>query len=152
MRLLSNGYPAQLCCTTQDLDLHSHLEDLDNRGRRHSVRIRGLPEGVGPGELERTVVHIFNDLLDCHQTRRLHWSASIVPCVLEAEIPIPSGMSSVALLIFASKKRSCHVPAINPTFFFKAENCSCSRISHISRRKAVPLWSFCGASGSPNLT
>lgn len=30
------------------LEMHYHFEDLDNRGRRSNLRIRGIPESVGP--------------------------------------------------------------------------------------------------------
>lgn len=54
------------------LDTHSeHLQDLcrrveglNNQGRRHDILVRGLPETVLSGQLEATVVGIFNDLLE----------------------------------------------------------------------------------------
>lgn len=45
-------------------DLYRRVEDLDNRGRRHNIRVRGLTESTPPGQLEATVVSIFNDLLE----------------------------------------------------------------------------------------
>lgn len=45
-------------------DLYRRVEDLDNRGRRHNIRVRGLPETVPLGKLEATVIGIFNDLLE----------------------------------------------------------------------------------------
>lgn len=41
-----------------------HLEDLDNRGRRHNIRIQGLPEAVEQPQLEQTMIEFFNILLD----------------------------------------------------------------------------------------
>lgn len=46
------------------LEIHRHLEDLDNRGRCHNIRIRGIPESVDQQHIEQTVNGIFNDLLD----------------------------------------------------------------------------------------
>lgn len=46
------------------LDLHRHVEDLDNRGRRHNIRVRGLPETVDNAHLEQALLQIFNGLLD----------------------------------------------------------------------------------------
>lgn len=54
-------YDAQL---THLLDLHRHIEDLDNRGRRHKIRVRGMPENNDPGLLQQTVSNIFNELID----------------------------------------------------------------------------------------
>lgn len=45
-------------------NLHSQVEDLDNRGHRHNIRLRGVPEGVEATELQQTVCSIFNNLLD----------------------------------------------------------------------------------------
>lgn len=44
-------------------ELHRQVEDLDNRGRRHNVRVRGVPEGIDQAALQHTVCSIFNDLL-----------------------------------------------------------------------------------------
>lgn len=45
-------------------ELHRHLEDLDNRGRCHNLRVRGLPKPIEPSQLTRTTVALFNDLLE----------------------------------------------------------------------------------------
>lgn len=45
-------------------DLHRQVEDLDNRGRRHNIRVRGVPEGIDPSALTQTVCTIFNELLE----------------------------------------------------------------------------------------
>lgn len=50
--------------TLQLRDLNRHLEDLDNRGRRHNLRIRGLPETIDRDQLENSVINLFNNLLD----------------------------------------------------------------------------------------
>lgn len=39
-----------------------HLEDLDNRGRRNNIRIRGLPEAEGQEDLQVILESIFNNL------------------------------------------------------------------------------------------
>uniref|UniRef100_A0A8C5PJY0 Uncharacterized protein n=1 Tax=Leptobrachium leishanense TaxID=445787 RepID=A0A8C5PJY0_9ANUR len=42
-----------------------HMEDLDNRGRRNNLRIRGLPDTEeSPADLIPTLTSIFNTLLD----------------------------------------------------------------------------------------
>lgn len=46
-------------------DLHRQVEDLDNRGRRHNVRVRGVPEGIDTPALLQAICSIFNNLLDC---------------------------------------------------------------------------------------
>ncbi|XP_056387176.1 uncharacterized protein LOC130282688 isoform X2 [Hyla sarda] len=44
-------------------DLHSHVEDLDNRGRRNNIRVRGLPEATRDEDLHATLEAIFNLIL-----------------------------------------------------------------------------------------
>lgn len=61
-----------LCRVTQKVDAHilqlrdlqRHVEDLDNRGRHHNLRVRGLPETVEAEQLTATVTGLFNNLLD----------------------------------------------------------------------------------------
>lgn len=48
----------------QLMELHRHMEELDNRGRCHNIRLWGLPESVTNDQLEMALLHIFNDLLD----------------------------------------------------------------------------------------
>uniref|UniRef100_A0A803K8U8 Uncharacterized protein n=1 Tax=Xenopus tropicalis TaxID=8364 RepID=A0A803K8U8_XENTR len=43
--------------------LRKHMEDLDNRGRRNNLRIRGIPESVTNAELQQTVSSLFNTIL-----------------------------------------------------------------------------------------
>lgn len=50
--------------TLQPRDLQRHMEDLDNRGRCHNLRIRGLPESVETEQFFSTVMSLFNNLLD----------------------------------------------------------------------------------------
>lgn len=45
------------------LDMTRHLKDLDNRGRRNNIRLRGLQESNGRTPLN-SPVHVFNGLLD----------------------------------------------------------------------------------------
>lgn len=54
-------YDTQL---SQLFELHRDVEDLDNRGRRHNIRVRGVPESTDPGSLQQTICAIFNDLID----------------------------------------------------------------------------------------
>lgn len=49
---------------THTLQLNCHMEDLDNRGRRHNLIVWGLPESVEPGQLTQTVASLFNNFLD----------------------------------------------------------------------------------------
>ncbi|XP_040194428.1 uncharacterized protein LOC120927670 [Rana temporaria] len=44
-------------------DLHRQVEDLENRSRRHNLRLRGLPEIVDHDQLTSVVSDIFNNLL-----------------------------------------------------------------------------------------
>lgn len=52
------------CHTLQLRDLQRHVEDLDNRGRRHNLRIRGIPEAVEHDRTLAVVTGLFNHLLD----------------------------------------------------------------------------------------
>lgn len=49
--------------TLQLRDMQRHVEDLDNRGRRHNLRIRGMPESIEGGQISTAVIGLFNDLL-----------------------------------------------------------------------------------------
>lgn len=40
------------------------MEDMDNRGRRHNLRVCGLPESVETEPLTATIIGLFNNLLD----------------------------------------------------------------------------------------
>lgn len=44
--------------------LRRQLEDLDNRGRRNNIRVRGVPEAVAGPEIESALQNIFNSILD----------------------------------------------------------------------------------------
>lgn len=61
IRQVHTAFDSQL---SQLLDLHRHVEDLDNRGRRHNIRVRGVPEAIEPGALQQTICTIFNELID----------------------------------------------------------------------------------------
>lgn len=52
-------------------DTRLHLEDLDNRGRRNNIRIRGLPEVEGVEDLQTTLESIFNRLLDAPTANKI---------------------------------------------------------------------------------
>ena len=45
-------------------DMNRHMEDLDNRGRRQNLRVRGLPESVEGDLISQSVVGLFNSILD----------------------------------------------------------------------------------------
>lgn len=42
--------------TMQMRDMQRHLEDLDNRGRRHNLRIRGLPESFEGEQISQAII------------------------------------------------------------------------------------------------
>lgn len=44
-------------------ELHRQTEDLENRSRRHNLRVRGLPESIDFDQLSPAILGIFNDLL-----------------------------------------------------------------------------------------
>lgn len=50
--------------TLQMQDLHRHLEDLDNRGRRNNLGVLVLPETVEKDQLRQAVMAILSNLLD----------------------------------------------------------------------------------------
>lgn len=50
--------------TLQMRDMQRHLEDLDNRGRRHNLRIRGIPEAIDGNQLQPSITALFNGLLN----------------------------------------------------------------------------------------
>lgn len=49
--------------TSTLLNMTRKMEDLDNRRRRHNLRVHGLPESFEPPVLEATVTAFFNTLL-----------------------------------------------------------------------------------------
>lgn len=44
-------------------DMQRHVEDLDNRGRRNNIRVRGIPEVDGPEDIQHILQDVFNNLL-----------------------------------------------------------------------------------------
>lgn len=48
--------------TLQLRDLNRHMEDLDNRGRRHNLRIHDLPESIDATHLRAEVTSLFNTI------------------------------------------------------------------------------------------
>lgn len=61
IRQVQRTYDTQL---SQLFELHRHVEDLDNRGRRHNIRVRGVPESTDPGSLQQTIYAKCNYLID----------------------------------------------------------------------------------------
>ncbi|CAH2286110.1 Hypothetical predicted protein [Pelobates cultripes] len=45
------------------LSMRRHLEDVDNRGRRRNIRVRGVPESEGPENAEALLTELFCSLL-----------------------------------------------------------------------------------------
>lgn len=48
------------------IELNRHLEDLDTRGRRHNIRVRGIPETAESDDITSALQSVFNNLLE-HQ-------------------------------------------------------------------------------------
>lgn len=46
------------------LEMSRHMEDLDNRGRRQNIRVRGVPESIEPIQIDAALTAIFNALLE----------------------------------------------------------------------------------------
>lgn len=46
------------------IKMNRHLEDLDNRGRRCNIRVRGIPETLEPDQIIPALQRVFNNLLD----------------------------------------------------------------------------------------
>ncbi|CAH2294030.1 Hypothetical predicted protein [Pelobates cultripes] len=47
----------------QITDMRLHIEDLDNRSRRHNIRVRGLREAPDQENLKATLTRLFNMIL-----------------------------------------------------------------------------------------
>lgn len=45
------------------IEMARNIEDLDNRGRRQNIRVRGMPEAIEAPQLEPALTAIFNSLL-----------------------------------------------------------------------------------------
>uniref|UniRef100_A0A803JMW6 L1 transposable element RRM domain-containing protein n=1 Tax=Xenopus tropicalis TaxID=8364 RepID=A0A803JMW6_XENTR len=52
--------------------LQRRLDDLDNRGRRCNIRIRGLPEQPEGGNLQNIVTQLFNQILEREPTSQIN--------------------------------------------------------------------------------
>lgn len=46
------------------IEMNRHLEDLDNRGRRNNIRVRGIPESVLTDQIPSVLQRVFNSLLE----------------------------------------------------------------------------------------
>lgn len=46
------------------IEMNRQIEDLDNRGRRHNIRVRGVPESVTPEQIKPALSSIFNNLIE----------------------------------------------------------------------------------------
>lgn len=75
MERTAAGHDASLCQVQQVTEshaihmreLHHHLEDLDNGGRPHNLRVKGIPENIEPKRLAQATKALFNDLLERSQ-------------------------------------------------------------------------------------
>lgn len=54
-------------------ELHHEVEDLHNKGHRHNVRVRGVPEGIEAPALLQAICSIFNNLLDHPADSPIEW-------------------------------------------------------------------------------
>lgn len=45
------------------IEMHRHIEDLDNRGILHNIRVGGVLENIDQPNLEHSIATIFNKLL-----------------------------------------------------------------------------------------
>lgn len=68
---LSHVHPLLSAQSETIRDMNRHLEDLDNRGRRNNIRVRGLPEAAGTENLTEILVSIFNGLLGTPPTHAI---------------------------------------------------------------------------------
>lgn len=102
-----------LQCTTRKIDAHTlqlvdmqhHLEDLDNRERRHILRVRGLLEYIEGEQIPQVVTSLFNGILNrLPQTAidmdRIH----LYPCVPGVETRVPQGRWSAVWSIYKLKE------------------------------------------------
>lgn len=46
------------------IEMNRQIEDLDNRGRRHNIRVRGIPESVTTDHIRPALSTIFNNLIN----------------------------------------------------------------------------------------
>lgn len=46
------------------INMNRHIEDLDNRGRRCNIRVRGIPESVEQAQIAPALQRVFNSLLE----------------------------------------------------------------------------------------
>lgn len=46
------------------ITMNRQIEDLDNRGHRNNIRMRGVPESVGRDEIKPALQSVFNSLLE----------------------------------------------------------------------------------------
>ncbi|CAH2272690.1 Hypothetical predicted protein [Pelobates cultripes] len=53
------------------LSIRRHLEDVDNRGRRCNIRVRGVPEAEGTENAEEVLKELFQSLLQSPQPRQI---------------------------------------------------------------------------------
>lgn len=63
-KYLSHLHPLLSAQTLAMRDMNRYLEDLDNKGRRNNIRVRGLPEASGDENLPMILTSIFNRFLD----------------------------------------------------------------------------------------
>lgn len=65
-------HDASLCHVQQVTESHAihlrelqcHLEDINDRGCRHNLRVRGLPESIESNTITPTVLAVFNEFLE----------------------------------------------------------------------------------------
>lgn len=63
MTLPSNNYRTLLTPKIPSSDIQKHMEDLDNHGHRHNIRVRGIAETIENSQITKATIAIFNELL-----------------------------------------------------------------------------------------
>lgn len=64
---------------THFIEMNRNSEDLDNRGRRSNIRVRGIQETMDPDQIIPTLQRVFNILLERQEDTdiefvRAHWA------------------------------------------------------------------------------
>lgn len=55
------------------INMNRHIEDLDNRGRRCNVRVRGIPESVDQDQITTALRRVFNSLLERQEDTEINF-------------------------------------------------------------------------------
>lgn len=61
------------------MDMNRQIEDLDNRERRHNIRVRGVPESVTPEQIKPALSSIFNNLIERPEASPIEYDRALRP-------------------------------------------------------------------------